>query len=448
MSVAAGKGVILVVENSADTLEFIQRNLSAAGYRIFMATSVEEAMRLLEKTEINLVITDNKAPELSGLDLVRHVRNNYRGTEIIMITRTASISGAVEAVTAGATDYLARPLTVGELNAAVDRAFGKINARRTMEPRLQSALPEQFGLIGKSSVMRRVFEAVEKVANSPATVLLTGESGTGKELVARAIHYTSSRNAASFVPINCGGIPESLLESELFGHVKGAFTGASETRAGFFQTADGGTIFLDEISETSLNMQVKLLRVLQDKQVCMVGDNKSRQVDVRIISATNKNLDALIKKNLFRHDLFFRISVITINIPPLRERGDDILLLARHFVRKFGLEMGGKDLQFSDEALNIMQNYDWPGNVRELENVIQRMVIMADGNIINVPDLPSFMRYTARTGGGMNRTLSEVEGEHIRNVLASVDNNKSRAAAMLGIDRKTLRAKMNKYRIQ
>lgn len=447
MSGTAEKGIILVVDDAVDSLEVIQRNLSLVGYRVFMAISVEEAIRLLEATEINLVITEFRMPRASGLDLLRHVRNNFRGTEVIVISGYASIGGAVEAVKMGAIDYLAKPFTDNELLEAVERAFGKINVRRKMEPRLPTALPEQFGLIGKSIAMRRVFEAIEKVANSPATVLLTGESGTGKELVARAIHYTSARNAASFVPINCGGIPESLLESELFGHVKGAFTGASETRAGFFQTADGGTIFLDEISETSLNMQVKLLRVLQDKQVCMVGDNKNRQVDVRIISATNKNLDTLIKKNLFRHDLFFRISVITINIPPLRERGDDILLLARHFVRKFRLEMGRKELQFSDEALSMMQNYDWPGNVRELENVIQRTVIMADGDTINVPDLPSFMRFSARSGGGMKRTLSEVEAEHIRNVLASVDNNKSQAAAILGIDRKTLRAKMNKYRI-
>jgi DNA-binding NtrC family response regulator len=239
-------------------------------------------------------------------------------------------------------------------------------------------------------------------------------------------------------------IPQELLESELFGHIKGAFTGATETRAGFFQTADGGTIFLDEISETSLSMQVKLLRVLQDKEVCMVGSSRSRKVDVRILASTNKDLPSLVKKGVFREDLFFRLNVITIDIPPLRERADDILLLAHHFAKQFSEELGKPTPRFSDEALQVLRNYHWPGNVRELENVIQRLVIMTDGNLIEVPDLPSLMRFSALRGEGFNRTLAEVEVEYIRNVLASVEDNKTRAAEILGIDRKTLREKLRK----
>jgi DNA-binding NtrC family response regulator len=273
-------------------------------------------------------------------------------------------------------------------------------------------------------------------------VLITGESGTGKELAARAIHYGSVRSSAPFVPVNCGGIPEGLLESELFGHVKGAFTGATESRAGFFHASDGGTIFLDEISEMSLAMQVKLLRVLQDKKVCMVGSNRVRKVDVRILAATNKDLHGLVKKGLFREDLFYRLNVITIVIPPLRERGDDIILLAHRFLTKFAAESGKSSPRFSDEALQSLRSYNWPGNVRELENVIQRLVVMTDGDIIEVPDLPTLMRFSALRKTGFTRTLAEVESEYISNVLASVDGNKTRAAKILGIDRKTLREKL------
>jgi DNA-binding NtrC family response regulator len=275
-------------------------------------------------------------------------------------------------------------------------------------------------------------------------VLITGESGTGKELAARAIHYSSIRSSAPFVPVNCGGIPEGLLESELFGHVKGAFTGATESRAGFFHAADGGTIFLDEISDMSLAMQVKLLRVLQDKEVCMVGSNRTRKIDVRILAATNKNLPDLVKKGLFREDLFYRLNVITINIPPLRERQDDVLLLANHFLNRFAAESGKATIRFSDEALQNLRSYNWPGNVRELENVIQRLVVMTDGYVIEVPDLPSLMRFSALRKTGFTRTLAEVESEYITNVLASVNGNKTRAAEILGIDRKTLREKLKK----
>jgi DNA-binding NtrC family response regulator len=292
--------------------------------------------------------------------------------------------------------------------------------------------------------VRKVFRDIEKAASTSATVLISGESGTGKELVARAIHYHGPRASAPFVPVNCGAIPEDLLESELFGHIKGAFTGATETRAGFFQTADGGTIFLDVISETRPPMQVKLLRVLQDREVCMVGSTRPRRVDVRILASTNKDLAALVKRESFREDLYFRLNVITIDLPPLRSRGDDILLLAFHFAAKFAKESNRQTPQFSHQALQVLRNYHWPGNVRELENVIQRLVVMTEGDLVEVPDLPSLMRFSALRETGFTRTLAEVEAEYIRNVLVSVDGNRTRAAEILGIDRKTLREKLRR----
>lgn len=433
---------ILVVDDAPDTLEVLRRNLMSKDYSVFVAASVPEAIKILDSTRIDLVITDLKMPKISGLDLIRHVRENLRDTEVMMITGYASIEGAVEAVRTGAEDYLAKPFTDKELFSAVENALEKLRLRRSSHPQEQAKQVSHHGLLGNSPAMQQVYDAVKRAASTSATVLISGESGTGKELVARAIHYASARASAPFVPINCGAIPEGLLESELFGHVKGAFTGATESRAGFFQTADGGTIFLDEISETSPSMQVKLLRVLQDKVVCMVGDTRSRQVDVRIVVATNKELAALVKSGQFREDLYFRLSVITIAIPPLRHRNDDILQLAHHFTAKFSEEMRKKIPQFSDKALDLLRKYDWPGNVRELENVIQRLVLMNDQGVIGAPDLPPNMRFSASRGAGLDRRLSEVEAEYIQNVLASVGGNKTKAAEILGIDRKTLREKL------
>ena len=436
---------ILLVDDAPATLEVLQRNLSSEGYQVFTAPGVPEAIKILEATPVDLVITDLKMPKVSGLELTRHVRENFRDTEVMMITGYATIEGAVEAVKIGAEEYLTKPFTDEELSSAVRRALDKLQMRRVGKVWSQPTPSGDYGMIGESEAMLKVFRSVSKATSTSATVLITGESGTGKELVARAIHYSSPRVSSSFVPVNCGGIPEGLLESELFGHIKGAFTGATETRAGFFKTADGGTIFLDEISETSLSMQVKLLRVLQDKEVYMIGANRPQKVDVRILVATNKYLLDLVKKGVFRQDLFFRLNVITITLPPLRERGDDILLLARHFASEFAEEYGRPTPRFSDKALQVLRNYYWPGNVRELENVVQRLIVMTDGDLIEVPDLPSLMRFSALREMGLNRTLAEVEAEYIRNVIASVDGNKTRAAEILGIDRKTLREKLKKY---
>jgi DNA-binding NtrC family response regulator len=442
MSSLPEKERILVVDDCPSTLEVVERNLTAEGYQVFTSPGVAEAVEVLEGIKVDLVITDLKMPKIGGLDLVRHVRENFKDTEVMMITAYPSIEGAVEAVKTGAEEYLAVPFTDKELLSAVRRALDKLGLRKYGWGGSSETVSMRHGFIAESEAMRRVFGAITKAASTSATALITGESGTGKELVARAIHYGSGRSSAPFVAVNCGGIPEGLLESELFGHVKGAFTGATESRAGFFHAADNGSIFLDEVSEMSLSMQVKLLRVLEDKEICMVGSNRTQKVDVRILAATNKHLPTLVKKGTFREDLFYRLNVITITIPPLRERGDDTLLLARHFATKFSRELGKPPFRFSDNALQVLRSYDWPGNVRELENVIQRLVVMTDGDLIEVPDLPALMRFSALQERGFTRTLAEVEREYVHNVLSSVNGNKTRAAQILGIDRKTLREKL------
>ncbi len=444
METKAKKERILVVDDALDTLEVLQRNLTSKGYTVFTCSSVAEGIRILESTPVDLVITDLKMPRVNGLDMIRHVRENFKDTEVMMITGYATVQGAVNAVKTGAEEYLTKPFTDEELFASVRRTLDKLRIRMSGQYHVQETPSHLQGLIGESNAMKKIFDVIIKAASTSATVLITGESGTGKELVARAIHYNSDRASAPFIAVNCGAIPEGLLESELFGYVRGAFTGANQSRAGFFQTADQGTIFLDEISETIPSMQVKLLRVLQEKEIYMVGTSRSLKVDVRILASTNKDLLSLIKKGGFREDLFYRLNVISMEIPPLRERENDILLLAKHFTTKFSIEMGKTPPRLSDKALQVLKNYDWPGNVRELENVIQRLAVMTDGDVIDVPDLPSSMRFSALRETGLNRTLAEVETEHILNVLAGVNGNRTRAAEILRIDRKTLREKLKK----
>jgi len=444
MTGTTGKGRILVVDDAASTLELLRRNLTSKGYGVLTAGSVGEAIDTLEAAGVDLVITDFKMPGVSGLELIRHVRENCRDTEVIMITGYATVLGAVEAMKLGADEYLSKPFTDQELIFAVQRALDKLNMRRMTDNEAQQTLPETYGMVGRSKPMQDVFKVIARAADASATVLISGESGTGKELVARAIHYSSARASSPFVPVNCGGIPETLLESELFGRVKGAYTGANETRAGFFQTADGGTIFLDEVSETSAAMQVRLLRVLQSREVYLVGSTKPTKVNVRVLAATNKDLHELMRRGTFREDLFYRLNVINIQLPPLRERGDDVLFLINHFISRYSEELGIEAPRFSDKALQVLRDYSWPGNARELENIVQRLVTMTEGPLIDVPDLPSLMRFSGNRSLGLDRTLADVEADHICRVLASVNGNKTRASEVLGIDRKTLREKLKR----
>jgi two-component system response regulator HydG len=432
---------ILVVDDSAPTLEVIRRNLEAAGYEVFTAASVEEAIAFLKQNSVDLVITDIKIPKISGLALLKYVKENVKDTEIMIITGYPSIKGAVEAVKNGAEDYLVKPFTDEELLSAVSKMLEKLANRRAVEAK---SLPGSHNIIGNSPGMRHVYRLIEKAAATGVNVLISGESGTGKELVARAIHYSSKTGSGPFVTVNCTAIPDGLLESELFGHVKGAFTGAQASRAGFFQIADGGTLFLDEIGDASLSMQGKLLRAIQNKEIFMVGSSRVQKIDTRIIAATNTDLNRLVQKGLFREDLYFRLNIVEISLPALHERGEDILLLVQSFMEKLSKDMNRPAPRFSDKVLQIFKRYRWQGNVRELENLIQRLVVLADGDFIDVVDLPEHMRFNINWRKGLNRTLAEVEAEHIANVLNSVKGNKTRAARILGIDRKTLREKIRR----
>lgn len=432
---------VLVVDDSPETVELIKRNLESAGYGVYTSGNVQSAIKLLESIDIDLVITDLKMPSGNGIELVRHVAENLKGVGTLVITGFPSIQGAVESIKIGAEEYLVKPFTDLELFKSVERVLGKTGREKKQ---LRKPSPQNFGIIGESAPMIKVFNTINKAKSSNATVLITGESGTGKELVARALHYGGHASAAPFVPVNCGGIPDTLLESELFGYVRGAFTGATETRAGFFQTADGGTIFLDEISNTSLSMQAKLLRVLQDKEFYMIGSKKPMKVNVRVVAATNVDLMQLVKKGLFREDLFYRLNIITIDLPPLRERDKDIHLLMDFFLAKYVQEAGKPHMKFSKKATDALLAYAWPGNVRELQNLIHRLVILADDSTIDVPDLPENFRFSASRTKGLHRTLEAVEREYIHDVLAAHKNNISRAAQVLGIDRKTLREKIKR----
>ena len=433
---------ILVVDDSPETVELIKRNLESIGYHIYSSNNVQSAIKLINSLSIDLVITDLKMPGENGMELVRHVAENAKGVATLVITGFPSIQGAVESIKIGAEEYLVKPFTDDELFKSVDRVLTR---RQKGSKQDTKALPQNFGIIGESAGMQQIFHTINKAKSTTATVLINGESGTGKELVARALHYGGQASAAPFVPVNCGGIPDALLESELFGYVRGAFTGATETRAGFFQTADGGTIFLDEISNTTMAMQAKLLRVLQEKEFYMVGSKKAIKVNVRIVAATNVNLMQLVRKGLFREDLFYRLNIISIDLPPLRDRDKDILLLLDFFLAKYVRELGKGSMKFSKKATAAILDYAWPGNVRELQNLVHRLVIMADESTIDTPDLPENFRFSAKRSKGLHRSLAEVEREHILDVLAANKNNISHTAEILGIDRKTLREKIKKH---
>ncbi|NPD46529.1 sigma-54 dependent transcriptional regulator [Lentimicrobium sp. S6] len=432
---------ILAVDDSLEMLELLRRNLKSCGYNIITVSSVIDATKVLESTEIDLVITDLQMPQINGIELIKHLKENYKNTGILVITGYPSIKNAVETVKLGANDYLIKSFTRDELINAVEKSLLTVENQKEKEEENHYQI-QIDGIIGNSKAMQAIFKDLLKASRIKTTILLNGETGTGKELVARAIHYNSKESTAPFIPVNCGGIPEALLESELFGYLKGAFTGATETRGGFFQAADGGSIFLDEIHNTSMSMQAKLLRVLQEKEINMIGSNHAQKINVRVIAAANVDLFQLVKKKLFREDLYYRLNIIPISIPPLRERDGDINILIRYFSLKYAKENGLKNPRFTDRVLQILNNYDWPGNVRELENIVHRLVVMSDGSKIDVPDLPVMMRHSIQSHNNLNKSLKEVETEHIQMILAYVGGNKTKASEILGIDRKTLRERL------
>lgn len=431
---------ILAVDDFPDTLELIRRILKQKGYKIITVTNVVDATKVLETTKIDLVITDLHMPEINGIELIKHIKENYKETGILVITAYPSIKNAVESVKLGADDYLIKSFTKEELLKAVEKSIQ--NLKISNQKANQHIDSGSYGLIGESDNMKKVFNSIDKASKLRATILITGETGTGKELVARAIHYRSLEAKSPFIAVNCGGIPESLLESELFGYVKGAFTGAHETRGGFFQAADGGSIFLDEIHNTSMAMQAKLLRVLQEKEIHMVGANRAQKINVRIISAANVDLMQLVKKGLFREDLYYRLNIIPIQIPPLRNRKDDIPVLMEFFNKKYAKEIGIQQPVFTKQVMESFDKYDWPGNVRELENIVYRLVALTDSHQISQADLPTFLKISNPLQSGIKKSLKQVETDHIKLIMALVENNKTQAAKILGIDRKTLREKL------
>ncbi|MEZ4722390.1 MAG: sigma-54 dependent transcriptional regulator [Flavobacteriales bacterium] len=438
---------ILIVDDSHDMLEVLQRNLQALKFHTYQADNVTSAIEILKDSKVDLLITDLQMPKVNGMVLINYVNQQYPDIPILVITGFPSVSGAVEVIKAGAIDYLTKPFTAEELSTSVSKSLTvrRANAKPELEKSNQRGnLLSKYGIIGNSEVMSDLSQIVDRINDNRVTVLIQGESGTGKELIARAIHYSGKYGKFPFVAVNCGAIPENLLESELFGFVKGAFTGANEARAGFFQAADEGTIFLDEIGNASEAVQTRLLRVLQEKEITMIGATKPQKINVRVISATNSDLMALVKKGQFREDLYYRLNVISIETPPLRKRRDDIPLLVRFFLRKYIDEFDRQNIKISEKALEVLMQHQWPGNVRELENIVQRAVIMCD-EWIGPEHLPDYLKAQDVTEehDGELKTLKDVELQHIQKVLKAVGDNKTKAAEILGIDRKTLRQKLS-----
>lgn len=439
---------ILVVDDSFDMLEVLQRQLNALNYVTFQSSNVNDAIDILEHSDVDLLITDLQMPVQNGMELVKYTARHFPNIPMLVITGYPSVAGAVEAVKSGAMEYLVKPFTIKELQTAVEKALAqrvvKFEGDGQKTKKKQDQPVSYWGIIGQSENIKELIDLIRRVKDTKVTTLITGESGTGKELVARAIHYSGKNNKSPFIAVNCGAIPENLLESELFGFVKGAFTGAYESRAGFFQAADGGTIFLDEIGTASGSVQTRLLRVIQEKEITMVGANKPQKIDVRIIAATNSDLYAMSKNGKFREDLYYRLNVISITTPPLRDRRSDVLPLAQHFHQKFSKDFNKEGVTLSKEVAGLLESYAWPGNIRELENVIQRALILCDDEI-TAAHLPDYIKSAspAQPVEAMTlRTLKEVEYEHILKVLQAAGQNKTEAARILGINRKTLRQKL------
>ncbi|WP_417558443.1 sigma-54-dependent transcriptional regulator [Mesoflavibacter zeaxanthinifaciens] len=434
---------ILIVDDDVHILELLQRHLQSWNYHVFKAVSVKEAVTILKDTQVDLLITDLKMPEVDGFELIKFVSVHYPKMPKLVITGYPSVQDSLAAIKSGVIDYLTKPFTKDELKSALDKALRLSSNKKVVAKPASENRNEAYGeIIGNSEKINDVIQIIERVKDNKATVFIKGESGTGKELVARAIHYQGKFSRAPFIAVNCGAIPENLLEAELFGYVKGAFTGADNNRDGFFQAANGGTIFLDEIGNASLAVQSRLLRVLQEKEVVKVGATKSEKIDVRIIAATNSDLKEMIQKHTFREDLFYRLTVVEIEIAPLRERKDDIPLLVDKFLFKYGVEYKDRFLKITPEALGILNRYDWPGNIRELENIVQRAVIMCD-KIIDIEHLPAHLKYSLNIPSGELVPLKVIEKQYIEKVLRATGNNKTKAAEILGIDRKTIRQKLS-----
>jgi len=445
---------ILLVEDD-DSLRFTQQMyLQRQGFEVTAVPSGTEAMHLVRTRNYQVVVTDLRLGKVDGLQILRSVKKRTPETEVILITGFGSVDTAVQAMKVGAYDYLTKPVDPEDLVLTLKKALERRRLRRQVAV-LQREVLREAGLshiVAESEEMRRVMTSSRRVAGNDATVLLEGESGTGKELIAKYIHHNSGRASGPFIAVNCGALTENLLESELFGHVKGSFTGAVADKKGLFQAADGGTLFLDEIGETSPTFQVKLLRVLQDSCVRPVGGTTEYRVDVRIIAASNKDLEKLVEQGRFRQDLYYRLKVVPIYLPPLRHRPVDIRPLAEHFISRYADRMGRNRPHLSRQALGKMQAYSWPGNVRELENTIERTLIFLQDREIRADDLPLDTAHSTTPAPGEEErgadlTLKDVEKRHIKRVLELCEWNQRQAARTLGIGYNTLWRKMKRYRI-
>lgn len=444
------KGNILIVDDEPIVRQSLYHWFKEDGYNVEASESGEEALELFEKDKYDLILADIKMPGISGLDLLAKVKEFDTEVIVILITAFASVPTAIKALKGGAYDYITKPIDPDELSNVVENAISQKHLKNE-NVRLKESISElnkPKSLIGESEEMKKVFELINSVSQTDTTVLIRGESGTGKELVAKAIHSNSRRKYFPIVTVSCGSLAESLLESELFGHEKGAFTGAHYKRKGKFELAHCGSIFLDEIGSISNKMQVELLRVIETKQFTRVGNANPIKSDFRVIAATNEPLEKLVKEGKLREDLYYRMNVFTINLPPLRERAEDIPLLAYHFLNKFCSAMNRRKDEISAEVMDILMKYNWPGNVRELENAIERAVVISKSNKITVDDLPFQIHQFEREYDRSDRSISAMEKKHIAVVLREHNWNITRSAEALKIDRVTLYNKINKYGLQ
>ena len=444
---------ILIIDDEESIRDSMSQVLRKEGYRVKTAVEGREGLDILGKETFQAVFLDLKLPGIKGMDILSRIKESSPETPVIIITGYTSVESAIEAMKRGAFDYMAKPFTPEAVRVVTRKAlesrrllYENIYLKRELEARTGFEM-----VVGKSKAMLSVLDIVRRVSPTESTVLISGESGTGKEVIALEIHRHSLRNGSPFVAVDCGALVETLFESELFGHVKGSFTGAHETKHGRFEVADGGTIFFDEISNIGLNIQAKLLRVIQEREINRIGSSRMIKVDVRILAATNEDLADAVRKGKFREDLFYRLGVVLIHLPPLRERKEDILPLARHFLKKYNKRAKKNIAGISPRAVHALMEYRWPGNIRELENTIERAVVLSKGGMIDLEDL-MYHGITAVSslpgvGNGKFRSLEEVEKEYIAAVLRAHDGKKSRAAAVLSIDRKTLWAKIKKYKI-
>jgi DNA-binding NtrC family response regulator len=443
---------ILVIDDEESMRDSCRQALAPKASRVQVAEDGRTGLEILEKEAFDLVILDLKMPGLSGMEVLNRIKQEYPEILVIVITGYATVESAVEAMKHGAYDFVPKPFTPDSLRAIVERALDRkelILENILLRSELQASVGTEV-IIGQSRPMKKIEDVIRKVSPTDTTVLISGESGTGKELVARAIHRHSSRNDKPFVVVDCGSLVENLFESELFGHVKGSFTSATATKYGRLELANGGTVFFDEIGNISMNIQTKLLRVLQEREITKVGSTQVIKVDVRVIAATNKNLQKAVQAGTFRDDLFYRLSVVPISLPPLRERRDDIPALAGYFLKKYNQKRKKNVRAISTKAVEALVGHDWPGNVRELENAIERAVVLTENDTIEPSDLLYYgLNTSTMSQSDMDkpRRLADVEKEHIARTLKMFGGHKGKTAKWLGIDRKTLRSKLRRYGI-